>query len=456
MRTAMLWDELSDNCVHCRLCAHRCVISDGKRGLCQMRDNRGGTLYTLVSEQGIIQHVDPVEKKPLYHFYPGSTAYSIATSGCNFRCRWCQNWDISQVVSKKHLQVSESLSPTRAVVAARRAGCRSIAYTYTEPTVFFEYAYETARLAHETGLANIFVTNGYMTADALSAIEPYLDAANVDLKAFRDETYRKYVGGRLQPVLDTLKRMARLGIWLEVTTLVIPGINDDMTELRDAATFIADELGVDTPWHISRFSPAHKMTHVAPTPLATLAKARKIGLQAGLRYVYVGNLPGEENTYCHRCGRPLIRRDTYRVIQNDLQARGSCPDCGQPVAGLWTGAEEVSARVNHLRIAVPTAIGDLTAHLRDQREWALFDVDLQSKQITQKSVFLVPPSTSSALPQRLHELDTNVVLTAGLGQHTEQWLAQLGIEVVSDVPPESPEQLVSHYLDGRVPVSSHE
>ncbi len=455
MRTAMLWDELSDNCVHCRLCSHRCAISDGKRGLCQVRQNRGGTLYTLVSGRSIIQHVDPVEKKPLFHFYPGSTAYSIATSGCNFRCRWCQNWDISQVVSEEHLNMGDRHSPTQAVVAARRAGCRSIAYTYTEPTVFFEYAYDTARLAHETGLANIFVTNGYMTADALNAIEPSLDAANVDLKAFRDETYREYVGGRLQPVLDTLKRMARLGIWLEVTTLVIPGINDDVRELRDAAAFISNELGADTPWHISRFSPAHKMTHVAPTPAATLTEAREIGLQAGLRYVYVGNVSGQENTFCHHCGRLLIRRDGYRVVQNDIQARGSCPDCGTHVAGLWTGSEEVFAEGNRLRIAVPTVIGNTSSHFGYLRKWAMFDVDQQTKQIIQKSEFLAPPTTSSALPQRLHDLGTNVILVVGMGQRSEQWMAQLGIRVVSDAPPESPEQLVSDFLNGRVTTAEH-
>ena len=235
--------------------------------------------------------------------------------------------------------MGETLSPTEIVIAARRAGCQSIAYTYTEPTVFFEYAYDTARLAHETGLANVLVTNGYLTSDALDTFQPYLDAANVDLKAFRDETYRQYVGARLQPVLDTLKAMTRLGIWLEVTTLVIPGINDDTRELRDAAEFIANELGVDTPWHISRFFPAHKMTHISPTPAATLIRAREIGLRAGLHYVYVGNVPGEENTFCRHCGRLLIRRDGYRVVEKHIQPRGRCPNCGAQVAGLWTETE---------------------------------------------------------------------------------------------------------------------
>ena len=346
MQEAMLYEKLSDDRVRCALCAHRCVIADGKRGVCLVRENRGGTLYTLVYGRTISQHVDPVEKKPLLHFYPGSTAYSIATPGCNFRCRWCQNWEISQMVRERHLtfpMLGEKASPEQIVTAAQRAGCRSIAYTYTEPTVFFEYAYDTARLAHEAGLANVYVTDGYMTGEMLETFnpprnggehDPYLDAANVDLKAFRDETYRKYVGARLQPVLDSLRVMKRLSVWVEVTTLVVPGINDDPEELRDAARFVAQELGVETPWHISRFYPAYEMTSVPPTPVATLQMAREIGLEEGLRYVYVGNVPGEANTFCHACGRLLIRRSGYWILENHVQPDGRCPDCGTPVAGV--------------------------------------------------------------------------------------------------------------------------
>jgi len=334
MKEAMLYEKLSDNRVRCNLCAHRCIIDDGKRGICWVRENRGGTLYTLVYGRLVAQHVDPVEKKPLFHFYPGSTAYSIATPGCNFRCRWCQNWEISQMPREQHLIEGQEVSPERIVAAAKRAGCRSIAYTYTEPTVFFEYAYDTARLAHDVGLANIYVTDGYMTEEMLEIFHPYLDAANVDLKAFRDETYRKYVGARLQPVLDAMKTMKRLGIWLEVTTLVIPSVNDDDGELKDAAGFVANELGVDTPWHISRFFPAYKMTGVPPTPVATLRRAQEIGLEVGLRYVYVGNVPGEGSTFCHNCGRLLIRRSGYWILENHVQPDGRCPDCGTPVAGV--------------------------------------------------------------------------------------------------------------------------
>ena len=336
-KESMLYEKLPDSKVRCNLCAHRCVIADGKKGICQVRENRGGTLYTLVYGHTIIQHADPVEKKPLFHFYPGSTAYSIATPGCNFRCRWCQNWDISQMVHDRHFIMGEEASLEQVVAAAQKADCRSIAYTYTEPTIFFEYAYDTARLAHEAGLANLYITNGYMTEEMLETFQPYLDAANVDLKAFRDKTYRKYVGARLQPVLDAMKLMKRLGIWLEVTTLVIPGINDDEGELKDAADFVANELGMDTPWHISRFFPAYKMTDVFPTPVETLNRAREIGLEAGLRYVYVGNVPGEANTVCHKCGQILIRRLGYRILENRVQPNGRCPNCGMPVAGVGMG-----------------------------------------------------------------------------------------------------------------------
>jgi len=341
MKEAMLYRKLSDNRARCNLCAHRCMIGDGKKGICQVRENRDGTLYTLVYGRPIAQHVDPVEKKPLFHFYPGSTAYSIATPGCNFRCRWCQNWEISQMPRERHLIMGQMASPEEIVSAAQRSGTRSIAYTYTEPTVFFEYTYDIARLAHDADLANVYVTNGYMTEEMLETFYPYLDAANVDLKAFRDETYRKYVGARLQPVLDSLRRMRQLGIWLEVTTLVIPGVNDEEAELRDAAQFVAQELGTDTPWHISRFFPAYKMMDTPPTPVETLRRAREIGLTGGLRYVYVGNVPdeGSQDTTCPACGRLLIRRHGFSIVANHIRD-GRCPDCGTPIAGVGMGGGE--------------------------------------------------------------------------------------------------------------------
>jgi pyruvate formate lyase activating enzyme len=334
---ARLYDRLEDQRVQCYLCAHRCRIAQGKRGICYVRENRGGTLYTLVYGRTVSQHVDPVEKKPLAHFYPGTTAYSIATVGCNFRCQWCQNASISQMPRETGMIVGERASPQEIVATARRFGCRSIAYTYTEPTIFFEYAYDTAKLAHQEGLANIYVTNGFMTAgngEMLETFDPYLDAANVDLKAFRDETYRRYVGARLQPVLDSLKKMKELGIWVEVTTLVVPGLNDDENELRDAARFVSKELGPETPWHISRFYPGYQAGHLPPTPISTLRRALEIGEEEGLRYIFVGNVPGEANTECHECGELLIRRSGYRILANRVAQEQRCPNCGTPVAGV--------------------------------------------------------------------------------------------------------------------------
>ncbi len=326
----------ADRSVQCHLCAHQCRIADGKYGICQVRQNIGGTLYTLVYGKIISGGVDPVEKKPLFHFFPGSRAYSIATPGCNFRCEWCQNWQISQMPREEHIIRGSPATPQEIVAAARATGCRSIAYTYTEPTIFSEYAYDVGRLANEAGIANIYVTNGYMSETMLSVFASILDAANVDLKAFRDETYRRYVGARLEPVLDSMKTMKRMGIWLEVTTLVIPGLNDDPAELRDAAAFVATELGPDTPWHISRFYPGYRMLDRLPTPLKTLRMAAEIGLEEGLKYIYIGNAleAGSEDTHCPNCGRSLIERRGYQIVRNDLRD-GRCPKCGALIAGVW-------------------------------------------------------------------------------------------------------------------------
>ncbi len=335
MKEAMLYEKLEDLQVRCNLCAHRCLIKDRKRGVCLVRENREGTLYTLVYGRTISQAVDPVEKKPLFNFYPGTTAFSIATVGCNFRCQFCQNWEISQVVRDEHLIMGREATPEQLVANAKRYGCRSIAYTYTEPTIFTEYAYDTAKLAHEAGIANIYVTNGYMTEEMLEVFAPYLDAANVDLKAWSDEFYRKYCGARLQPVLDSLKKMKELGIWVEVTTLVIPMLNDSDEELRHIAEFIAQELGVETPWHISRFYPHYKLTDKPPTPIATLNRAREIGMAAGLRYVYQGNVPGSqgENTFCYNCGKLLIGRYGYRIMEYHIKG-SKCVHCGAQIDGV--------------------------------------------------------------------------------------------------------------------------
>ena len=333
MREALLYEKAANGDVRCKLCAHRCLIPDEKKGICQVRRNEHGVLYTLVYGRTISHNVDPIEKKTLYHFYPGSTAYSIATPGCNFRCTWCQNWEISQMPRERHLVLGEPMTPEEIVDNAQKAGSHSIAYTYTEPTVFFEYAYDTARVACRAGIANVFVTNGYMTQEMLDAFHPYLDAANVDLKAFRDETFRRLIGGTLQPVLDSLRTMKQQGTWVEVTTLVIPGINDTPAELEDIARFLATELGPGTPWHVSRFFPTYKLIDAPPTPVETLRRAEEIGLAAGLHYVYVGNLHGETNTVCHQCGHLLVQRTGYHVRKNAVRD-GRCPQCSTPIAGV--------------------------------------------------------------------------------------------------------------------------
>lgn len=331
---AILYEKMENNKVRCHLCAHECTISDGEKGICQVRKNRKGTLYTLVYGRTITRHTDPIEKKPLFHFYPGIWAYSMATVGCNFRCQWCQNWEISQMPRERHFVSGSKADPEEIVTDARNNNCPVIAYTYTEPTIFFEYAFDTAKIATQAGMKNIYITNGYMTNDMLERFAPYLNAVNIDLKAFRDETYRKYVGARLDPVLQNLKTIKQRGIWLEVTTLVIPGINDSPEEIRDAVTFIVEELGTDTPWHISRFFPAYKMTDVPPTPMSKLKEVRDIGKEAGLHYVYLGNAANGEDTYCSDCGTDLIKRVDYRIIENRLSKDGGCPVCGLEVAGV--------------------------------------------------------------------------------------------------------------------------
>lgn len=333
---ACLYERLDDRKVRCHLCNHQCVIKDGKRGICGVRENQDGILKTLVYGKLIAQHVDPIEKKPLYHVLPGTLSYSIATVGCNFKCRFCQNADIAQLpADRKGMIVGEPCTPEDVVTAATRSGCRSIAYTYTEPTVFFEFAHDTARLAHEQGLLNVFVTNGYMTSEALHMIKPYLDAANVDLKAFNDDFYKQQCSAKREYVMQTLQLMKSLGIFVEVTTLLIPGLNDDRKELEQLASFVVDSLGPDTPWHISRFHPTYKLTDRPPTPAESIHEARRIGLDAGLRYVYSGNLPGDdgENTRCYSCGHPLIERWGYRISKNVIQG-GRCPKCGATIDGI--------------------------------------------------------------------------------------------------------------------------
>jgi len=335
MKEVRLYKKLENEKVQCLTCAHRCRIVEGKRGVCGVRENRGGTLYSLVYGKAIAMHVDPIEKKPLFHFYPGSFSFSVATVGCNMRCLNCQNADISQMVQNHHEITGRSVSPKELVDMALKHLCRSISYTYTEPGVYWDYAYDTAVIASQKGMKNNFVTNGYLSSESLNEIAPYLHGANVDLKAFRNETYQKVCGATLQPVLDTIRRMKDLGIWIEITTLLIPDLNDSREELEKIARFIYD-VDPDIPWHISRFYPTYRMTDRMGTSIASIQKARKIGLDTGLKYVYIGNVPGDEgeSTFCPGCRIRLIHRTGFQVISKCL-VDGKCPECGTIIEGVW-------------------------------------------------------------------------------------------------------------------------
>ncbi len=334
MKEAMLYKQLGENRVHCFLCSQHCHIDPGKIGKCGVRENRDGRLWSLVYGQLIAQNIDPIEKKPLFHYYPGTESFSVATAGCNFTCRFCQNSDISQKPREEGRIFGISVSPESLAERAQKAGCATIAYTYTEPTIFMEYALDIASLAAEKGLANVFVSNGYMTREALEAAAPLLGAANVDLKAFTDNFYKEQCGARLKPVLATLEGMKQKGIWLEVTTLLIPGLNDSESELRELARFLAN-LGKEIPWHISRFYPTYLMTDRGPTSVEKVRRAREIGLEEGLHYVYTGNVPGDsgENTYCHSCGVVLIERVGYSIKKRNLE-KGACAKCGTVLEGV--------------------------------------------------------------------------------------------------------------------------
>lgn len=333
LKKAVLW-ETSGETIRCLLCHWNCTIADGKKGRCFVRKNVGGILYSLNYDKVCAANPDPIEKKPLFHFQPGSKSFSIAAPGCNFRCIFCQNWQISQADLQNTLEGS-AYTPEQIVDAAVRSGCKSVAYTYTEPTIFFELARETALLAKSKGLANVFVSNGFMSQQAIDEATPWLDGINIDLKAFTEQFYKDLCKSRLQPVLDNIRYIAeQTDIWMELTTLLIPGRNDSDEELKSIADFIAS-VSVDIPWHVSRFYPQYKMTDVRPTDGAVLERAYDIGKEAGLRYIYIGNMPGAraESTYCYSCGSLLIERIGYHVIKNVINDY-RCPQCGAEIAGF--------------------------------------------------------------------------------------------------------------------------
>jgi len=338
-KEAYLAKPPSGDTVQCQTCEHFCAVKPGEAGKCGVRRNIDGTLYLVVYGEAIAVHVDPIEKKPLFHFVPGSDILSIGTYGCNFRCPFCQNWQMSQTsgLDDRRDYLGQPATPDTLVATCLKNDIPMIAYTYNEPTVFFEYTYDTAKLAHERGIKNVYVSNGYMSRAALDMIEPYLDGINVDLKAFTEDFYRDQCGGRLEPVKRNIAHMVReTDIWVEVTTLLIPGLNDSDEELRAMAAWLA-EVDLDLVWHVTAFHPDYQMQDRPRTTQRDLARAYEIGKEAGLRYVYVGNVmdTDRESTYCPECGEKLIQRHWYSVREL-WQERGMCQKCGQAIAGVWS------------------------------------------------------------------------------------------------------------------------
>jgi len=325
-----LYSAFKDSLVQCHVCSHRCVIKPGSRGKCGVRENRDGTLISLVYGKVIAAHVDPIEKKPLYHFYPGTSVFSIGTVGCNFSCEFCQNYDIT-FPSDPVTVVGERLLPRDIVKSTLDEGCQSIAYTYNEPMIYLEMVIDTAKIAHERGLSNVLVTNGFMTEEAFNVMAEHIDAMNIDLKSFSDEFYQRLCGARLQPVLDTIKRAFAKGIWVEVTTLIIPNENDSEKELKEIASFIAS-VDPNIPWHILRFMPMYHMKDTPITPHNSLEKAEQIGHEAGLKYVYCGNVKAEQAVRCPSCGSGERKENPRASSVND---RWMCSECGDIIHGRF-------------------------------------------------------------------------------------------------------------------------
>ncbi|WP_370574886.1 AmmeMemoRadiSam system radical SAM enzyme [Methanomethylovorans sp.] len=340
IKEAMLYDKLEGNKVHCRVCSHRCIVADGRRGFCRVRENRNGILYTLIYSTVSSEAVDPIEKKPLFHFYPGTLAYSLGTVGCNFRCKHCQNWTISQIEVDGANTVE--ITPEEAVQRALAVGARTIAWTYNEPTIWYEYTYDCARLAKEAGLATAYITNGYITAEALEHISPYLDAFRVDIKAFTEDFYREVASAKLGPVLESAKLARGLGMHVEVVNLVIPDHNDSSDEIRNMVKWIYENLGPDTPLHFTRFHPQYHMSGLLPTPIRKLEEAHRIATEEGMKFVYIGNMPGHgyENTYCPKCGTLLIQRNAFSLLEYDITQAGACPKCGEAIPVVSAAHDE--------------------------------------------------------------------------------------------------------------------
>ncbi|MCX5657743.1 MAG: AmmeMemoRadiSam system radical SAM enzyme [Candidatus Omnitrophica bacterium] len=334
MREAKFYKSIDEETVQCLLCPRGCTLSNGQRSFCRVREPEDGKLYSLVYGLICSSHIDPIEKKPVFHMLPGSTAFSIATAGCNLRCKFCQNWAISQVRPEEVENIY--IPPEDLVKEALHSGCASIAYTYSEPTVFYEYVLDTAKLAREAGIKNISKTSGFINPEPAKLLAGYLDAANIDLKGFDNQYLEEMCSQKLEPLLKAIKTYKDSGVWVELTNLVLPGLNDDMKKIQEMCRWIKSNLGVDTPLHFSRFTPMYKMTHLAPTPVSTLEEAKEVALGVGLNYVYIGNVPGHEaeNTYCPSCRKLIIGRRGFFLNQYHLN-KNSCGFCGRKIAGIW-------------------------------------------------------------------------------------------------------------------------
>lgn len=330
-----LYTSLEGGEIQCELCPHRCRVSIGRRGLCRVRENRDGKYYSLVYGNPCAIHPDPIEKKPFFHVLPGTISFSLATAGCNFQCKFCRNWEISQASPEDVF--SYDVPAEMIVKKAKEIGARSIAYTYVEPTVFYEYMLDIAELTQRAGLLNVTHSNGFINPAPLQKLCKVLHAANIDLKGFSETFYRELCSGELHPVLETLKILKREKVHLEITNLMIPTKNDEQTMVREMCLWIKRELGADTPIHFSRFYPLYKLRTLPPTPISTLEKARAVALSEGLEYVYIGNIPGHEaeNTFCPKCKKRIIQRTGYMVGEIHMKA-GKCKFCGKPIPGIWT------------------------------------------------------------------------------------------------------------------------
>jgi pyruvate formate lyase activating enzyme len=329
------YDSLGKN-VQCHVCPNECILRPGDRSICRNKVYHEGKLYTLAYGNPCAVHVDPIEKKPLFHFLPATPIFSVATAGCNLRCLNCQNWSISQ--SQPEETRNYDLPPRAVIEAAQQSGCVSIAYTYSEPTAFYEYMYDTAKLARERGMKNVWVTNGYINEEPLRELCRYIDAANIDLKSFKEEIYSRLNAGQLRPVLNTLRVCREENVWFEITNLVVPGWTDDMKMIGRMCEWLVDQGFEDYPLHFSRFFPMHRLTHLHPTPVDTLMEARRTALDRGMKYVYIGNVPDADvqNTYCPVCGEIVVGRRGYVITQYSITDRGLCRFCNEPISGIWT------------------------------------------------------------------------------------------------------------------------